>query len=71
MKKACGLEYEVLGDGDAVLTIHGALIADTFLPLCNEASLADRYRLIRYRRRGPVRSQYSSIAKLLPFSAWG
>lgn len=52
MQKARGLEYEVTGDGEAVLTIHGALIADTFLPLCREASLADRYRLIRYRRRG-------------------
>jgi pimeloyl-ACP methyl ester carboxylesterase len=52
MQKARGLEYEVMGNGEAVLTIHGALIADTFLPLCREASLADRYRLIRYRRRG-------------------
>jgi len=52
MQKARGLEYEVTGDGDAVLTVHGALIADTFLPLCREVSLADRYRLIRYRRRG-------------------
>ncbi len=52
MQKARGLEYEVTGDGEAVLTIHGALIADTFLPLCREAVLADHYRLIRYRRRG-------------------
>jgi pimeloyl-ACP methyl ester carboxylesterase len=52
MEKARGLEYEVMGDGEAVLTIHGALIADTFVPVCREASLADRYRLIRYRRRG-------------------
>jgi pimeloyl-ACP methyl ester carboxylesterase len=52
MQKAQGLEYEVTGDGDAVLTIHGALIADTFLPVCRDSSLADRYRLIRYRRRG-------------------
>jgi pimeloyl-ACP methyl ester carboxylesterase len=52
MQKARGLEYEVTGDGEAVLTIHGALIADIFLPLSHEAVLADRYRLIRYRRRG-------------------
>jgi pimeloyl-ACP methyl ester carboxylesterase len=52
MQRACGLEYEAMGDGDAVFTIHGALIADTFLPLCREASLADRHRMIRYRRRG-------------------
>ena len=52
MEKARGLEYEVLGDGEPVLTIHGALIADTFVPVCHESSLADRHRLIRYRRRG-------------------
>jgi pimeloyl-ACP methyl ester carboxylesterase len=52
MLKAKGLEYEANGDGEAVLLIHGALIADALLPLTREAALADRYRLIRYRRRG-------------------
>ncbi len=52
MLKAEGLEYETNGDGEAVLLIHGALIADALLPLTREAALADRYRLIRYRRRG-------------------
>ncbi len=52
MRKAAGLEYEATGDGEAVLLIHGALIADALLPLTREAALADRYRLIRYRRRG-------------------
>ena len=32
--------------------IHGALIADTFRPLLAEPSLAGRYRLILYHRRG-------------------
>jgi pimeloyl-ACP methyl ester carboxylesterase len=52
MLKAEGLEYELNGDGEAVLLIHGALVADALLPLAREATLADRYRLIRYRRRG-------------------
>ncbi len=52
MRKAAGLEYEANGDGEAVLLIHGALIADAMLPLTREAALADRYRLICYRRRG-------------------
>ncbi len=52
MLKAEGLEYEANGDGEAVLLIHGSHIADAFLPLTLEVSLADRYRLIRYRRRG-------------------
>jgi pimeloyl-ACP methyl ester carboxylesterase len=44
------VEYEIGGEGEPVLLIHGSLIADSFLPLM-ENSLAD-YRLIRYRRRG-------------------
>lgn len=52
MRKAEGLEYEASGDGVAVLLIHGALVADAMLPLTREAALSDRYRLIRYRRRG-------------------
>ena len=45
------LEYEVRGDGEAVLFIHGSHIADAFLPLMDQPSLAS-YRLIRYHRRG-------------------
>ncbi len=52
MLKAEGLEYEASGDGEAVLLIHGGHIADAFLPLVREPALADRYRLIRYHRRG-------------------
>jgi len=46
------LEYEVQGTGDPVVLIHGAWIADTFPTLMNEPVLRDRFRLIRYRRRG-------------------
>ncbi|MEE8556588.1 MAG: alpha/beta hydrolase [Myxococcota bacterium] len=64
MLKAHGLEYEDRGDGEAVLLIHGALIADALLPLMREPALADRYRLICYRRRGhagsdPIRAGFS------------
>jgi pimeloyl-ACP methyl ester carboxylesterase len=52
MLEAEGLAYETSGDGEAVLLIHGSHITDAFLPLMREAALADRYRLIRYRRRG-------------------
>ncbi len=51
MLKARGLEYEAAGTGEAVLLIHGALVADAFVPLMRESALAS-YRLIRYRRRG-------------------
>ena len=46
-----GLEYETSGEGEAVLLIHGAHIAGSFLPLLQEPALA-RCRLIRYHRRG-------------------
>lgn len=46
------LEYAVAGAGEPVVCIHGAFIADTFQPLLAEPSLAGRYRLITYHRRG-------------------
>ncbi|MDO8616177.1 MAG: alpha/beta hydrolase [Dehalococcoidia bacterium] len=46
------LEYEEQGSGEPVVLIHGALIGDTFRPLMAEPALKDRFRLIRYRRRG-------------------
>ena len=46
------LEYEAVGTGEPVVFIHGAFIADSFRPLLAEPSLADRYRLITYHRRG-------------------
>jgi pimeloyl-ACP methyl ester carboxylesterase len=46
------LEYEVTGSGEPVVFIHGAFIADMFRPLLTELSLATRYRLIHYHRRG-------------------
>ncbi|HSC90311.1 MAG TPA: alpha/beta hydrolase [Gaiellaceae bacterium] len=50
------LAYEDAGDGEPVVCIHGAFVADAFRPLLAERSLADRYRLISYHRRGYVGS---------------
>jgi len=52
MLKAEGLEYEVRGEGEPVLLIHGSHVADALLPLAREPVLADRFRLIQYHRRG-------------------
>jgi pimeloyl-ACP methyl ester carboxylesterase len=52
------LEYEVTGSGEAVLLISPVL-ADGFVPLVREPALADRYRLIRYHKRGWVGSTHS------------
>jgi pimeloyl-ACP methyl ester carboxylesterase len=49
------LEYEVRGAGEPVLLID-MLIADCFVPLLPEPALANRYRLIRYHKRGWVGS---------------
>lgn len=45
------LEYEIVGEGEPVVLIHGALIAEAYAPLCAEPALA-RYSLLRYHRRG-------------------
>ena len=45
------LEYEIKGSGEPVLLIS-PVVADGFLPFLSEPALADRYRLIRYHRRG-------------------
>jgi pimeloyl-ACP methyl ester carboxylesterase len=50
------LEYEILGSGEPVLLIHGVLVADAFRPLVEEDSLAGRYKLIVYHRRGAAGS---------------
>src|SRR5215210_1796623 len=52
------LEYEVIGAGEPVLLIS-PVIADGFLPLVAEPALADRYRLIRYHKRGWVGSTHT------------
>ena len=54
------LEYEVVGEGEPVVLIHGAFIAEAYAPLCDEPALADRYRLVRYHRRGYAGSSSAS-----------
>lgn len=46
------LELDVSGRGEPVVLIHGALIADAFLPLAANTDLARDFRLIVYHRRG-------------------
>ena len=58
------LEYEASGVGEPVVLIHGSLIADAFRPVLAQPSLAGRYRLIGYHRRGYA----GSAGVTLPFS---
>jgi pimeloyl-ACP methyl ester carboxylesterase len=60
------LEYMDSGTGDPVVCIHGAFIADAFEPLASEHPIADRYRLIRYHRRGYGGSSPSGAHVSLP-----
>src|SRR5262245_6503564 len=46
------LDYEVTGNGEPIVFIHGALIADSFRPMFLESMLPSCYRCITYHRRG-------------------
>ena len=46
------LEYEVRGQGEPVVLIHGCCFADWFSPMLHETRLADRYRVVTYHRVG-------------------
>lgn len=45
------LEYEIRGQGEPVVLIHGAFVADLLRPLATEATFS-HYRVIRLHRRG-------------------
>lgn len=46
------LEVDVRGSGEPVVLIQTALTADQFLPLADQPSLRDAYRVILFHRRG-------------------
>jgi pimeloyl-ACP methyl ester carboxylesterase len=54
------LEYQVVGSGEAVLLIPPGPLADGFLPFLSEETLAGRYRVIQYHRRGQVGSSQAT-----------
>jgi pimeloyl-ACP methyl ester carboxylesterase len=60
MRKAKGLEYEEIGQGEPVLLIHGAFISDALSLVARDPALAERNRVIWYRRRGYGGSDPSS-----------
>jgi pimeloyl-ACP methyl ester carboxylesterase len=52
------LEYEVAGAGEAVVFLHGGLLADENTPLMSQPALTDHYRVINYHRRGFAGSEH-------------
>jgi len=63
------LEYEKSGTGEPVVFIHGALIADAFLPLVHATDLAQAFQLIVYHRRGYAGSSHLDAPVTLPQQA--
>ena len=61
------LEVAVEGSGETIVFIHGAGIADAYLPLAIDPAVRDHYRTIRYRRRGFAAS--SPVDGAMPVSA--
>src|SRR5262245_39747677 len=58
------LEYETAGDGEPLLMIHGAAVAETFMPLVQEPALR-AYRTIRLHRRGYAGSGHPAAVTTL------
>jgi pimeloyl-ACP methyl ester carboxylesterase len=46
------IEYDVRGSGEPVVFIHGAVLSDGFLPVIEQAGIAENFRIVNYRRRG-------------------
>jgi pimeloyl-ACP methyl ester carboxylesterase len=46
------LDYDVQGEGEPLVLIHGSILADGFFPLLSEPRIANTYRVISYHRRG-------------------
>jgi pimeloyl-ACP methyl ester carboxylesterase len=46
------MQCQVQGSGESLVLIHGSIVADAFSPLLDEPSIADKYRVILYHRRG-------------------
>ena len=46
------IEYEVVGEGEPAICIHGSLIAESFRPMLQSPGIVGKYRLIHYHRRG-------------------
>ena len=70
------LEYQLGGEGDPVVFIHGGLIAEGLDPLANEPDIAAHHRVLTWHRvgyaesgpasgRADIRSQAAQLAQLM------
>jgi hypothetical protein len=61
MQQANAIEFEVRGDGEPVLLIHGAIVADSFLPMMSQPALS-HYQRGRHAVSPVTSDTYSSAA---------
>jgi len=59
------LEYQTSGRGEAVLLVHGAIVADSFTPMLDRSDLRENYHVITYHRRGFCGSAPTSEGRTL------
>jgi 3-oxoadipate enol-lactonase len=59
------LEYQASGSGEAVLLVHGAIVADSFAPMLESSDLREKYQVITYHRRGFCGSAPASEGRTL------
>ena len=59
------LEYQASGSGEAVLLVHGAIVADSFAPMLDGSDLRENYQVITYHRRGFCRRAPASEGRTL------
>jgi pimeloyl-ACP methyl ester carboxylesterase len=59
------IEYEVQGNGEPVLLIHGSLLADSCRPLLTEPDLTRQFQIIHYHRRGYAGSSRVQAARTM------
>src|SRR5262249_35314157 len=45
------IEYDVRGSGAPVVFIHGAILSDGFVPVIEQAGIAENFQIVHYRRR--------------------
>ena len=43
---------DVRGSGVPVVFIHGAVLSDGFVPVIEQAGIAENFQIVHYRRRG-------------------
>jgi pimeloyl-ACP methyl ester carboxylesterase len=63
------VEYDVRGSGAPVVFIHGAILSDGFVPVIEQAGIAENFQIVHYRRRGYAGSSRAVAGMMM--QEWG